>query len=254
MPIAPSQLSTQQQLRMDFDLSPELQVVDNSRGKGALETAFAPSSTPDKFSRPQRRIRRNVTFNEEVYVQETKHINDMDDDEVDSIWYAREDYKQMKMNYMVTVRIMMSGRGIPQGNSDHCSRGLEYRTRDGARRRQMNKLNAITAVLDEQERQRIIGIESAIALMNVYVRTNVHCREASHKMGVKDARDADYSEVLELMQDMHMDDVSMDSSYDSERSDVSDNATTEKALRMQRLFKTSVVRKRTDHHLQVPAN
>lgn len=176
-------------------LSPELHVV-NRAVKATDELIVAETETSSWTDPPPRRT---VTFNQEVYVREIEHINDMDDDEVDDIWYSRGDYKDMKAKYSITARMMARGWNIPEDDPEHCTRGLEYRTPEGSRARQLNKITSLTRVLDEQERQRITGIESDGALAEVYIRSSSHCREASLKLGLKDEKDVDYAEVYQLM-------------------------------------------------------
>lgn len=106
----------------------------------------------------------------------------------------------MKKEYSETLRIMATCNGIDNTNESHCTRGLEYRTRDGARRRQMNKLNALHSVLEEQERQRILGVDDDVALAYVYIEMSSHCADAALSLGLEDmqvVRDIINEESLE---------------------------------------------------------
>ena len=132
--------------------------------------------------------RRGIIFNEDVYVQETHHINDFSDDEVFHYWFDKRDYQQMKIDFAPTVRLL-SIRQLPVDSDEHCGRGLEYRTREGAQRRKLNKLTALCAVLDEQERQRLEGELSDHKLSKVYIRASASCRQMSHLMALQDEED-----------------------------------------------------------------
>jgi len=76
-----------------------------------------------------------------------------------------------------------------ENEEDHCFRGLEYRTREGARRRQTNKITAITAVLDEQDRQIYEGIWDPEALADVYRQNSAHCIDSAFLLGLRDEQD-----------------------------------------------------------------
>jgi hypothetical protein len=96
----------------------------------------------------------------------------------------------MKREYCGTLRMMTTLHGVDTNSLNHCTRGLEYRTKCGGRRRQQNKMNAMAAVLDEQERQRILGIDDDVTLSNVYIRSSAHCAEEAHALGMQDLNEA----------------------------------------------------------------
>ncbi len=137
------------------------------------------------------RRRGRVTFAPVTEIQEVPHVNDLESEDVAEIWYCKRDYEVIKATYMTTVRMMASGSTslLFENEEDHCFRGLEYRTREGARRRQGNKITAITAVLDEQDRQIYEGIWDPEALAEVYRRTSAHCTDAAFLLGLRDEQD-----------------------------------------------------------------
>lgn len=125
-------------------------------------------------------------------IRRIQHIKDMSKEDVKATWYEKEDYEGMKQTFIPIIRRMMKGEDIPETN-DQTIRGLEFRTRDGAIRRQHNKLNALSAVLDEQDRQYNEQDFSDEKLAEVYQSFNAHCREAALKLGLEDeARIQDY--------------------------------------------------------------
>lgn len=137
------------------------------------------------------RRRCRVTFAPVTEIQEVPHVNDLDPEEISEIWYCKRDYEMIKSTYMQTVRMMANGSTsqLFENEDDHCFRGLEYRTREGARRRQSNKITAITAVLDEQDRQIYEGIWDPEALADTYRRTSAHCTDAAFLLGLRDEQD-----------------------------------------------------------------
>ncbi|KAI2488961.1 hypothetical protein MHU86_26015 [Fragilaria crotonensis] len=95
---------------------------------------------------------RRVNFNNQVMVRTIGHVNDLSEAEIRRTWYQKEEYRQIRSSLSVTVRKITSGKY--DGDTDsHCARGLEFRTPYGAQLRRKNKLDALIAVLDEQDRQ-----------------------------------------------------------------------------------------------------
>lgn len=85
MPIANSVRGSQ--LHIDNPcLAPELEIVRDQKLESKQVSKVDDTECVQPIVPP--RPRKSVSWNEEVYVQETKHINDMDDDEVDATWYS----------------------------------------------------------------------------------------------------------------------------------------------------------------------
>lgn len=70
---------------------------------------------------------------------------------------------------------------------EHCPRGLEYRTPLGSQKRQANKWTAIEAVLEEQQRQQVEGIDDYEYLSQVYKQAALHCQQEALERGLTDA-------------------------------------------------------------------
>jgi hypothetical protein len=68
----------------------------------------------------------------------------------------------------------------------HCFRGLEYRTREGELERRRNKWNALNAVLDEQDRQRSLGICNDKLLRQIYQTESKMCQQQAIQLGKTD--------------------------------------------------------------------
>ena len=91
---------------------------------------------------------------------------------------------------MVRLLMMTHGDNTMIDNEEHCSRGLEYRTREGAAARRANKWNAREAVLNEQHRQRELEIRNEKLLCQIYVAENCHSRLNALKLGIEDEKAA----------------------------------------------------------------
>jgi hypothetical protein len=167
----------------------------------------------------QRRRRRVVVFKDTVSVRPILHVKDMSEDSIHAVWYTKKDFEAMKKSFASTVKLMTThGDNFSHVDKDeHCSRGLEYRTREGATLRRENKWNALNAVLDEQDRQQENGLFNETLLCQVYVKENCHCRLQALKLGIQDEQAAKAIH-LEMKESNHNDDM-MDVSSNSDLSD-----------------------------------
>lgn len=133
-----------------------------------------------------RTIKKRTRFalsNNEMF--EITHINDMSDEEVVGIWYEKHEYDKIKNDIVPIVKRMMKGERIEETN-ELTIRGLEYRTRKGAIRRQHNKVESITAVLDEQDRQIEADINDPELLRQAYLEISVPCHREANDLGISD--------------------------------------------------------------------
>jgi hypothetical protein len=113
------------------------------------------------------------------------HIDDFEEETIKAVWYEKSEYDTMKVGFVATIKKMMRGELIAE-NNESTVRGLEFRTRKGALRRQHNKLAAITAVLDEQDRQFNDGTFDDDRLAEIYRSSGSHCQDNAVAMGLRD--------------------------------------------------------------------
>jgi len=152
------------------------------------EDSSSEATTSTYHRSPKRRLRFALTENK---IHPIPHINDLSDIEVKETWYERSEYEQIKKSLIPLVRKMMKSEDIEETDSQ-TFRGLEYRTRAGAIRRQHNKTEAITAVLDEQDRQLDSGDGKTDdeLLRQTYVQINAHCQQEAHQLALGDVEPA----------------------------------------------------------------
>ena len=163
---------------------PSLRRID-SASSAEISTRFVDKENVTQFSKERRR----VGFNCQVVVRTIEHINDFCQTEIQNTWYQKSEYRQIRASLGVTVRKLSSGEYA--GDSEHhCARGLEFKTSVGAQRRKINKLDALVAVLDEQERQRAEDDYDEIALSCAYVETSFAARHEAYQRGQLDAEEA----------------------------------------------------------------
>ncbi|KAG7359804.1 hypothetical protein IV203_034902 [Nitzschia inconspicua] len=119
------------------------------------------------------------------------------EEEQASFWYTKQEYALMKRSSSFTIRLMteLQQRGaspskyLEQEDEEMCTRGLEAKTRSGARRRRQNIVTAIDAVLMEQERQRQVGsINDIYNLAHIYKDATASCSMDAWLAAQKDAK------------------------------------------------------------------
>lgn len=126
-----------------------------------------------------------------------EHVNyfmPLCEEERASLWYTREEYALMRRSSSFTVRLLMElqqrGTEFLIGDDEEmCIRGLEGKTRTGARRRRHAIVSAIDAVLVEQERQWDIGLLSDVyGLARVYREASAQCAMEAWLTAQEDAK------------------------------------------------------------------
>lgn len=104
------------------------------------------------------------------------------------MWYCAQDYSDFKSGYQLTIFLMESGEFEEDDN--HTSRGLEYRTQEGAWARYENKRDAYNAVLDEQDRQWKVDQDDFERIRAIYLEHSTKCAEAAVGRAKNDYEDA----------------------------------------------------------------
>lgn len=155
----------------------------------ATETSSPSSSQPSSPVVVKRRLRVKISlaFNETYPITSR---SSMCSEDIHATWYDKSEYNAMKSDIIPVLRKMMKGEPIEESDKE-TTRGLEYRTRQGATLRQQNKLNGITAVLSEQRRQRFAAIKKPELISQAYLdAAAAQCQEAAHNLAIADAIEA----------------------------------------------------------------
>lgn len=139
--------------------------------------------------KPNRKLplAKSVRFTDKNEIFPIQHLDDMTDEEVFAIWYTSKEYSEIKQAYQVTIFMMESGETIT--GDDHTSRGLEYRTQEGAWARYENKRDAYNAVLDEQDRQWKVDKDDYEKIRQIYLKHSTKCANAAIVRALQDERD-----------------------------------------------------------------
>lgn len=144
------------------------------------------SSSPE--GKEARLPSRNVHFNlDACEVFNIIHVDDIPEEDICEIWYTAEEYSNIKKDYQITIFMMDEGEKI--SGDDHTSRGLEYRSKEGAWARYENKRDAYNAVLDEQDQQWKDDADDEEKIRAVYLEQSTKCRNAAILRGMQDEED-----------------------------------------------------------------
>lgn len=149
------------------------------------ELSLATQSMNRKGSKP---LTRSIRFSDRNKTFAIPHLDDMTDSEVAAIWYNPDEYSEIKSSYQMTI-FLMEKCELKEGD-EYASRGLEYRTQQGAWARHENKRDAYNAVLDEQDRQWKADKDDHDALGRVYLQHSTKCAVAAAERGAADAKEA----------------------------------------------------------------
>lgn len=149
---------------------------------GDSETGNESNATTeaDPAATDEEPIVKAVSWNPKIVKRYTLRRQDMPADERESYWYTKKDDKLVLMTAKVTVKMIMKGE--PFDNVDYCSRGLEGKTLIESKKRARNKRKVLTAVLMEQELQRLEGVKNPEQVRKAaFKHTQEICERASHQ-------------------------------------------------------------------------
>jgi hypothetical protein len=132
--------------------------------------------------------KRRVRFHKTIYNRRIPHLNDMSERLREDIWIQPEEYLEIRKACIATVKKMMKSELTEEDveSEEHCPRGLEGKTREGAGKRKEYKLDSLAAVLDEQSLQWNDDVEDDEAIMECYIVFSFPCAEAAHITGLED--------------------------------------------------------------------
>jgi hypothetical protein len=129
---------------------------------------------------------KSLTFGDANEVFHVDHLDDISDEQILATWYNANEYSQIKSSYQTTIYMMETG--IAMKDDEQTSRGLEYRTQDGAWARYEKKRDAYNAVLDEQDRQWKVDKDDDEAIRSIYLEHSTKCGDAAHMRAVDDEK------------------------------------------------------------------
>jgi hypothetical protein len=143
------------------------------------------SSTSFDLKTSKSPLSKSLKFADANEVFHVDHLDDIDDEQILATWYNANEYSQIKSSYQTTIFMMETGENMLD---DHTSRGLEYRTQDGAWARYEKKRDAYNAVLDEQDRQWKVDRDDDEKIRMIYLEHSSKCGDAAHMRAVEDEK------------------------------------------------------------------
>jgi len=160
----------------------------------------SPRSTLHAFGSPSgnRDCRKNVSFaDKETLVRIIPATIELTEDDVDALWYTKEEFQLSRKSQMFIVKLMERGMSSLEDDEELCPRGLESRTRLGARRKNETIEASWDAVLGEQEKQWQEGKFSAWSLARIYFEASA---QSSMEAFLAAKRDAQFVENLKKLE------------------------------------------------------
>lgn len=129
---------------------------------------------------------RLVSFPKELsqVVGEVNTRSEMSSEDIANTWYSKDEFKTMKTQYIPIVKKIAKKLELAEGEDP---RGLEHKTPRGNKARQINRFQAMDAVLDEQERQWENERKDPEYIAQIYRQSSAHCQMNAYLLAKKDA-------------------------------------------------------------------
>jgi hypothetical protein len=154
---------------------------NNTKSCLAASTGTSPTS---RTAMPKR-----VTFNPMARLHRVCCIHELlssANQTADALWYGSNEYRAFKARDMKIVQQMMKTKNEQPDGGDS-SRGLESYTPRGSQRKRHARIEACTAVLEEQHRQYIKGEDYSPAKIAAQCeRLSTRAAWTAYKMALKD--------------------------------------------------------------------
>ena len=147
--------------------------------------------SPVQTNEQKRSKTRCVTFNRTVLVAEITHAEDYTETERMDTWYSKSERKGFKADVLATGTMVVEMGYLC--DEQNCVRGIEsFCSRDYAKKQKQNKLLAMCAVLEEQEKQYDSENPDPDAISWAYQRVGIlrSCRDEALQRGKEDEIEA----------------------------------------------------------------
>jgi hypothetical protein len=132
--------------------------------------------------------KQTVAFSDQLSIETTINREGYSPEETLACYFTKEEYTISKESRRNTIKMIESG--VCVNNATHYFRGLENKSREGRRRRQFNQVDALMAVMDEQDAQFHNGMNDPEMIAKFYINCSRHCRDVAEDSGQKDQRAA----------------------------------------------------------------
>jgi len=133
-------------------------------------------------------IPHGVHFDDMATVYDVICLDDYTPEELSDAWYDRDDMIRMKEAARSDAKLLDSGMLPKKGGITF--RGLEHRTREGAKRKRQHRMNAWGAVFCEIDFQKEDEMIDEETIADAYFMYSEKCAEAAYEVAKRDALDA----------------------------------------------------------------
>jgi hypothetical protein len=107
-------------------------------------------------------------------------------EEKEQLWYSRTELDAIKESNRATAQWMELNGGESRDDELHCTRGLENKTRVGARRRRAIRRAASRVVFEEQAYQQEVGFDDCDAIAKIYYELSMEAHRSARIAALKD--------------------------------------------------------------------
>ena len=135
-----------------------------------------------------------VSFAEGAIVHEIDHYDTFSPEEIKNSWYTTKEYRSIRQRDAAIVISIV--RNTVQEDDDHCIRGLEARTPVAAEIKRTKFIDVTYNVLDEQQRQAVLGISEHKKIASIYRKCTKPCAKAAKAQGRRDWESIKESEIV----------------------------------------------------------
>jgi hypothetical protein len=142
------------------------------------EFALALEPTELVIAKPLRfpeELAKSVTFKETTTYREILPLSEISDEEMAEVWYNEDEYAEIKSHVTETIGRVAESGSIEEADG-YCMRGLEGRTKFGARRRKNNKAKALNAVWNTQVRLWKQNVDNPLVIAAAYKPHSINAK------------------------------------------------------------------------------
>ena len=129
---------------------------------------------------------KSVSFQDTVTFREIRPRHFIGLEEIREVWYNDEEYSKIKKGVKATVKKSEKGESIDEAN-EITMRGLEGRTKFGARRRKNNKAAALEAVWETQMELWKNSTDHPLMIAAAYRPHSTHAKFFARQLAHADA-------------------------------------------------------------------
>lgn len=130
-------------------------------------TTIGRTGTSHDFTELRPTVLKSISFNETTSFREILPLSEISDEEMTEVWYNEEEYAEIKKHVTETIKRASDGGMVDEADG-YCMRGLEGRTKFGARRRKNNKAKALDAVWTTQIKLWKDRLENPLVISAAY--------------------------------------------------------------------------------------